>query len=107
MSDDLADRAYALYEKHLTAEYPISHQDDLKPMADLILALAQRVQALEAATGTGPPPATKQRAYSDGFCPGGCDCSCCYGYFDGDCHCRQAICNCGGDRAAHGQKPLS
>ena len=45
-------------------------------------------------------------SYAAGFCRGGCDCSCCYGMADEPCHCRDVICNCGGDRAAHGQKPL-
>lgn len=45
-------------------------------------------------------------SYASNFCRGGCDCSCCYGYADEPCHCRDAICNCGGDREAHGQKPL-
>lgn len=39
-------------------------------------------------------------------CPGGCDCSCCYGYPDRDCHCFADPCNCGGTRKDHGQKPL-
>ena len=47
-----------------------------------------------------------QPSYADNFCRGGCDCSCCYGMADEPCHCRDAVCNCGGDRAAHGQKPL-
>ena len=45
-------------------------------------------------------------SYADHFCRGGCDCSCCYGMADEPCHCRDTVCNCGGDRAAHGQKPL-
>lgn len=39
-------------------------------------------------------------------CPRGCDCSCCYGYTDKSCHCFADPCNCGGNRAEHGQKPL-
>lgn len=31
-------------------------------------------------------------------CPGGCDCSCCYGYPDRDCHCFADPCNCGRHR---------
>lgn len=45
-------------------------------------------------------------SYADYFCPGGCDCSCCYGNYGDTCHCLSNVCNCGGDRAAHGQKPL-
>lgn len=36
-------------------------------------------------------------------CPAGCDCSCCYGYPEKDCHCFVYPCNCGGDECAHGQ----
>lgn len=39
-------------------------------------------------------------------CPQGCDCSCCYGYGDDDCHCVADPCHCGSNRAQHGQKPL-
>lgn len=46
-----------------------------------------------------------QSSYADHFCPGGCDCSCCYGAYD-VCHCLNERCNCGGDRADHSQKPL-
>lgn len=42
----------------------------------------------------------------DQCCPGGCNCSCCYGYDDEDCHCFADPCNCGGNRAQHGQKPF-
>lgn len=38
-----------------------------------------------------------------GSCPAGCDCSCCYGYPEKDCHCFVYPCNCGGDECAHGQ----
>jgi hypothetical protein len=47
-------------------------------------------------------PAQKARA---GCCPGGCDCSCCYGYPDRDCHCFTFPCNCGGGPAEHGLSP--
>jgi len=36
------------------------------------------------------------------YCLNGCDCSCCYGYRDGSCHCFIYPCNCGYEAASHG-----
>lgn len=51
-------------------------------------------------------PYVQPEYFATSNCPGGCDCSCCYGYPDRDCHCFADPCNCGGNRAQHGQKPL-
>ena len=53
------------------------------------------------------PPRRPIGDYNSPRCPAGCDCSCCYGFTDKSCHCFADPCSCGGDRAAHGQKPLT
>ena len=71
------------------------------------VALEKADAVIEALDDMGIIHLSKARpSYADNFCRGGCDCSCCYGMADEPCHCRDAICNCGGDRASHGQKPL-
>lgn len=107
MTDNLRDRiakaiAGAVYGHNtLETAWADLHED----AQDEYFAEADAV--IEALDDMGIIHLSKVRpSYADNFCRGGCDCSCCYGMADEPCHCRDAVCNCGGDRAAHGQKPL-
>lgn len=75
---------------------------------DAFLAALQ-TSAIELVQRAEPvPPRPHARGdYNTPRCPASCDCSCCYGSTDKSCHCFADPCNCGGDRAAHGQKPLT
>lgn len=81
-------------------EFTAAHVIDAY-LAALQIAAIELVQRAEFA----PPRAAGD--YNTPRCPAGCDCSCCYGFADKSCHCFADPCNCGGDRAAHGQKPLT
>lgn len=54
-TSDLVERARDLVLKHLCAVHPVSHEYDLKPLAEVILALAERLEIL--AHGQQPLPA--------------------------------------------------
>lgn len=74
---------------------------------DAFLAALQ-TSAIDLASPGEPPPQRRAGGdYDAPRCPASCDCSCCYGFPDKTCHCFADRCHCGGDRAAHGQKPLT
>jgi hypothetical protein len=111
VSDNLRDRIAAVQAKHLLVRYDRAAwwcqcgDDCLSVEGSHSRHVADAV--IEALDDMGIIHLSKVRpSYADNLCRGGCDCSCCYGMYDEPCHCRDAICNCGGDRAAHGQKPL-
>ena len=84
--------------------------EDVLGMADVVIAALEEdgwtLAPPDVAMFTGTYVGDGRGSYAAGFCRGGCDCSCCYGMADEPCHCQDVVCNCGGDQAAHGQKPL-
>lgn len=103
MTDTLRDRIAEAVAPHLV-------DMDAKAVADAVIKTLQddgwTLAPPDVVVFTGMYIGDGRGSYADNFCRGGCDCSCCYGYADEPCHCQDAVCNCGGDRAAHGQKPL-
>lgn len=118
---DLRDRIAAVAEQHVYSDWYVDNSEQCscgrmgaeswsQHLADAVIA------ALKQDGWTLVPPGVAvftetyigdgRGSYADSFCRGGCDCSCCYGMAAEPCHCRDAVCNCGGDRAAHGQQPL-
>lgn len=101
MIDNLRDRIAAAI-----TGIRIQRDGDSYKMADAVIADLQPELIATTLAASATNARVTKPSYADNFCRGGCDCSCCYGMADEPCHCRDAICNCGGDRAAHGQKPL-
>lgn len=93
------DGLMSLLDEHWPEDiFPTLPDTDRRDPGPRIVSLLRWVDKLKAQVPTVN--------YTNHFCPKGCDCSCCYGYSDRSCHCFADPCNCGGDRQAHGQKPL-
>lgn len=102
-----------LDERPVYVEYTTAHVVDefLATLRTTGIELVRRPESAALCTGVVAEAASAllrpASDYTTPLCPAGCDCSCCYGFTDRSCHCFATTCNCGGDRAAHGQKPLT
>lgn len=93
MSESLTDRARDLVLKHLGADHPVSHGYDLKPLAEMILALAERLELLEGAAAAVAGTADAEPWCSPTYEIGGC-----FTHHDGS-RCGEANHRTTGDRA--------